>query len=270
MTLKTWRTENDWHHGHHASSGFNHDAKIGYAEFSYHNGLFSEYGSYKDVSVSEQEGREKLGFQGIGKFPIPDYVSTFARDNELYDALQDKSNYDALNSNNRYHLEWAADMLLAVHDPELKEDVCPDYKQLKNDPYHSFMEEHWGYGFDMEQRARQFSFAASWMHMPADERQKYYEAFTDVVKEHDEKVIKSAEERGWPVREDELYSKTAGQLKDMFLSTPKCPDDIYAVGIPKIEDTPYAEFLPWAGLEDVKDFEAAVAGISEPDEQMGL
>lgn len=270
VTLKMWRDKENFHHGSHSSSGFDRDKGLGYIEFSHHNGLFHEYDSYNDTPVSEQTGRNKMGYQGIGEFPIPEYIKCFYRTSDLADNLKDYKNISYFYDND-YKLKWMIDMMLAAYDPEIKDDICPDYKQLKEDPYHSIMKEHGGsiWRNDIDVKAHLFQFAASWMHMPTEEREKYYNALVDITKEHDEELMERAKETGYPVDKDNINSKFVQKLSKIYLNDPKCPEDIYALGVPKVEDIPAAKHIPWLDMESL-DFEAAVADLSvESGQQMG-
>lgn len=270
IKLKVWRTKEDWHHGHNSSSGFDHEAGVGYAEFTHHNGVFSEYGSYRDAPVAEQEGRGRLGFQGIGDIPIPAYISIFCRQEDFMKKVHDKASIHRLNQDLHYKLSWMMDMLIAVHDPGFDTGICPDYARLKDDPYTNVMKEHGKADLwhrDIETNAYLFQFAASWMHMPTEERMKYHDALVGLAAEHDKKIMAQAEEHDRDPSPSDLNSRTAERMRDIYLSDPKCPEDIYALGVPKIEDTPYAAFIPWLAE---KDFANAVEGIQDVAAEMKI
>lgn len=271
VKLQVWRGKEDWHHGNHSSSGFEEEPGLGYNEFSHHEGLFTEYDSFRDAPVSEQAGREKLGFQGIGRVPIPSYIEGFCRDSELGNKMKDPMNIQFLNSQEKYGLEWMMDMMLAAYDPEIKTDICPDYERLKEDPYHTIMQEHgkvWSQ-VDMYKQACYFRLAASWMEMPIEEREKYYNALCDVAIEHDEKYLARMKENGWTPDTNDIAANVLDGVKSIYLSEAKHPEDIYAAGIPKLEETGLMQYVPWIDSDEL-DFDAAVAEISTEENGMKL
>lgn len=265
VTLKSWRCMEDWYRGgHHGSSGFNHDAELGHTEVTYHNGLFKQYANFTDAPVSKQENRDEIGYWGIGEFPIPDYVDIYAgRGNDS--KIKDPHNYQAICGSSNYELSTMINMMLTAYDPEMHDNVCPDYKRLKEDPYHTIMK-NCAMGYfqaDTQERARQFQLAASYLHMPTEERQKYYEALVDCAAEHDEKYKQRIKDTDQRMDKERILGKCVAKLSKTYLQDPKCPDDLYVSDIAKIEDTPYKDFVPWLG--DDLDFDKAVASISQEE-----
>ena len=246
VTLKLWMDEEHFRHPMLASSGFGRDSNLGYIEFTHHNGLFKHYDEFCDMQAPLQTDRDKLGYQGIGDLPIPQYTHSFSRDAELVDELFDKNNFEYLKNDARYHLTWMIDMLAAAQDPAIDTDICPDYKNLKENPYYHVAKEHGGIylSSDAHRQAHAFQFAASYLHMPTEERQKYFDAVVDIASQHGQSSTGD-------------YIKN--ELSQVYLEEPEHLEDIYAAGIPKIENTPFTEFIPW--INDELDFEKAVADI---------
>lgn len=242
-TLKIWRDYDHWHHGKRSSSGFDKEIGLGHVEFSYNNGLFSEYRTYENIPVEKQSGREKIGYQGIGQFPVPRYFNDYTLAAVSPKDLADPDNYQYLKHDDIYHLTWMLDMILAAHDPEIREDICPDYKRLKDDPYHCIMEAHSGIGLwnpDMYIRAHQFQFAASYLHMPAEEREKYYNALVDLSIENDDRIKANAAAYGRNVNPADLSADIVAEIKDLYLNDPAHPEDIAALKLPSLEELGYA------------------------------
>lgn len=246
VTLKLWMDEKHFRHPMHASSGFDRDSNLGYIKFTHNNGLFKHYDEFYDLPSPQQTDRSKLGYQGTGDLPIPQYTHSFSRDAELVDKLFDKNNFEYLKNDARYHLTWMIDMLAAAQDPAIDTDICPDYKNLKENPYYHVAKEHGGiyWSSDAHRQAHAFQFAASYLHMPTEERQKYFDAVVDIASQHGQNSTGD-------------YIKN--ELSQVYLEEPEHLEDIYAAGIPKIENTPFVEFIPW--LNDELDFEKAVSNI---------
>lgn len=246
VRLKIWRDREEWHHAAHGSSGFDHNAGIGHVELTDHEGLFAEYRSYTVDHICNVEGRKKVGYQGSGKFPIPAYVNAVVRDSDAPELLSDIQNICYLGSDHAYQLEWMIDMVLAAYDPALDEKICPDYKPLKEDPYRWFIREHGGVSLwsgGMYVKAKQFQFLASYLRMPAGEREKYFNALLAAAEECDRRA---EEGKGKPA-----FGKAA-ELKDIYLSDPEHPEDIRLLRMQGIEELGYDKFLPWlqGGKED--------------------